>query len=575
MPESLKSLKLWQVLVLAVFLVGGPWAGYQAYVLASGTTEESLSANQHLILVQKDNLVNQVSTNGSLIFPNKETVAVGTGGIVGDVLVNEGQIVEEGQPLVLLDDATVASLHKEVAKERINLRDAQEALDSITNGSTSEEIEIAQSTIDLANSDLDNALRDLKLAEKEWVSKLQSAQDARDEAIDGYFGVLTKWLGMGVPLEQTDLDMDPATLLDSHGIDLTSIFGSDLRYRDISAGSSAGEVPQDDPSTAWDERIVYAWLNLYPGQLDVSCDDGVAPFHGACIQGEIDLAWDVYEDATDNLDTVESQMATAISKAESGVNRAEDSLAASQEAIADLNQDPDPLVLALRQAELTSAQSALETALSQLEGATIRSPMSGSVSVINVEEGQAVNANTPAVEIVDQTVVEVDGVVDEIDVLFIRHGAQATVTLDALPGQILEGTVSEIGSAARNQQGVVTYPIRILLQVPVEVEIREGLSATANIVLREERDVLLVPIQVLYGTFDQPLVRVMNNGQIEERAVVLGNSDDFWVVVSQGLTEGDQVVMETTQAATTGFGLGLRGGFPGGGGGGRGQGPAR
>ena len=574
MPESIKSLKLWQVLILAIVLVAGPWAGYQIYVLATGTDEVGLSADQQLIPVQKGDLVNQVSTNGSLIFPNKETVTFGTGGTVGDVRVEEGENVQEGQPLALLDNSTVASVQKEVAKARINHRDAQEALDSVTNGPTSEEIEKAQSAIDLAYSDLENALRDLKLAEKEWNSQLQSAQGVRDEAIEGYFGALKKWLGTGLHLGQSDLDMDPATLLDSHGIALTSIFGSDMRYRDISGGGSADGLPQDDLSTAWDERIVYAWLNLYPGQLDVTCDGGVVPFQGACIQYEIDLAWDVYQEATDTLDTVESQMATAISKAESSVTRAEDSLAAAQDALADLNEDPDPLVLALREAELISAKSALETTLNQLEGATIRAPMSGAVSLINVEAGQSVNANTPAVEIVDQAVVEVDSVVDEIDVLFIRQGARAAVTLDALPGQVLEGTVSDIGSAARNQQGVVTYPVRILLEVPTGIDLREGLSATANIVLREERDVLLVPIQVLYGTFDEPVVRVMNNGQIEERAVVLGNSDDFWVVVSQGLTEGEQVVMETTRAATTGFGLGFRGGFPGGGGG-RGQGQRR
>ena len=124
------------------------------------------------------------------------------------------------------------------------------------------------------------------------------------------------------------------------------------------------------------------------------------------------------------------------------------------------------------------AQAALDAALQRLEDATLQAPMAGTVSLVNVEAGQAVNANTTVVEVVDPSVVEVDGVVDEIDVLFIRQGARAEVTLDALPGQVLEGIVSEIGSAAINQQGVVSYPIRILLQVPAGVDLREGLTAT-------------------------------------------------------------------------------------------------
>ena len=131
--------------------------------------------------------------------------------------------------------------------------------------------------------------------------------------------------------------------------------------------------------------------------------------------------------------------------------------------------------------------------------------------------------------------------------------------MDALPGQVLEGTVSAISSAARSQQGVVSYPILIRVQLPDGVQLREGLSATASIVIREERSVLLVPLQALYGTFGQPVVRVISNGRVEERLVVLGNNDDFWVAVREGLAEGDQVVMESSGAATTQFGFG--GGF--------------
>ena len=76
-----------------------------------------------------------------------------------------------------------------------------------------------------------------------------------------------------------------------------------------------------------------------------------------------------------------------------------------------------------------------------------------------------------------------------------------------------------------------------------------------------------MPLQALYGSFDQPLVRVMSNGGIEERPVTLGINDDFWVAVREGLVEREQVVMETAEATTTG-GFGFRpGGFGGGGGG--------
>ena len=165
---------------------------------------------------------------------------------------------------------------------------------------------------------------------------------------------------------------------------------------------------------------------------------------------------------------------------------------------------------------------------------------------------------------VDPSIIEVDGIVDEIDVLFIQEGASASVTLDALAGQVLSGTVSEIATEATSNQGVVSYPMRIQVDAPAGIDLPEGLSAAASVVIREDRDVLLVPLDALYGTFERPVVLVMN-GKVKEREVVLGNSDDFWVVIQDGLAESEMIVMEASQASGTGGFSGLRGLFDSGG----------
>lgn len=204
----------------------------------------------------------------------------------------------------------------------------------------------------------------------------------------------------------------------------------------------------------------------------------------------------------------------------------------------------------------------------------MKAPLAGFISLVNVEDGDEVGANAVIVEVVDHTVVEIDGIVDEIDVLLVSEGARATVNMDSLPGRSLDGVISEISPAALNQQGVVTYPIRIQIHVPQGLQLREGLSATAGIILQEEKNVLLVSQQALYGSFDQPLVGVMTSTGVQERLVVLGESDGFWTVVREGLVEGDQVVMETAQTTSDPFAAfrQLRGGFGGGGGGGFGRG---
>ena len=262
---------------------------------------------------------------------------------------------------------------------------------------------------------------------------------------------------------------------------------------------------------------------------------------------------------------------------------AQASLDEAAEELATVSAGPDPLDVALREAELAAAQSDLDDAVERLDGATLRAPTAGIVSAIAAEAGQDVNRNTAILELLDPTVVEVQGSVDEIDVLFVTVGASVSITMDALPGQTLTGTVSEIAATATSQQGVVTYPLSIRVEVPADSQLPEGLTAAASVIIREDRNVLLVPLDALQGTFQEPVLRVSTVDGIVDRPVTLGNSDDFWVVIAGGVTENEQVVLEVRDAATFGFGGGfgairqLGGGFAGrgrgggGGGGGGGQ----
>ena len=622
-----KALKVWQVGVLAAVLVGTAGATYGVYAVATGTEGTDLDEGQQLIPVQYGDLVNQVSTNGSLLFPNRESLTFGSQGTVSELLAAEGEQVVTGQPLARLDPATMASLKKAVAQERVALRNAeealmearephspldmaqaeadvatarlslkssQEALEAVADASTLENVAKAEIEVKLEELTLTSARRELAQAQAgadlPGKVKLADAQKAFDEALTSYKNVFRGWLGITPRLEE--VDQDPESLLAAWGVDLDLLFTPEARYEAISIFSEAyvaGGLLPDDPTTPWDEQIIYARLNFYPGSIRTTCGDDRLRSEEACIRREIDDAWTTYQNALESLETVQAQAAKAVATTERSVAQGEENLAAAQEtladlltgpealdmdakekqlavaqakldvaqeALADLLADPETLDIALREAEVASAQANLEEAMERLSSADLQAPMAGVVSLVNVATGQSVNPDTTIMEIVDPTVIEVDGIVDEIDVLFVREGAQAAVTMDALPGEVLDGIVSSISSAALNQQGVVSYSIRIQVQVPQGVQLREGLSATASIIIREESNVLLVPLQALHGSFEEPVVRVLSDGNIQERPVVLGPSDDFWVAVRDGLVEGDQVVMEASQASTSQFGLG-------------------
>ena len=299
-------------------------------------------------------------------------------------------------------------------------------------------------------------------------------------------------------------------------------------------------------------------------------------------ESDVELADNEIEMAQANLADAEETLAALLDDPDSidlhvketAVHLAAESLAEAEETLLEYNTI-DRLEIELRQADLVAARAALDTAIADLERASLPAPIDGIVVAVNIEEGQQVNPNTEAVEMADPSVVEVSGSVDEIDVLFLREGADAFVVLEALGGQALPGTVSAIASSGTSQQGIVTYPVTIRVDSSQSGQLPEGLSATAQVVIREETDKLLIPLQALYGSAQEPTVRVVNGNDVTERQVSLGISDDFWVVVEEGLDEGEVVSMEVVGSDTSlsgGIGATFRavGGFVGGG---RGPGP--
>ena len=210
-------------------------------------------------------------------------------------------------------------------------------------------------------------------------------------------------------------------------------------------------------------------------------------------------------------------------------------------------RDPESLDLAVLQVNVASAKVTLSQAEQRLADATITAPFDGFVSTLDVEEGDDVERHTNIMVVVDTSVVEVDGGVDEIDVLETQVGAVASVEVDALPDQEIVGEVWSIAaepeSGQGQQGGIVSYPVTIRLTVPEGVDLPSGLSAVASITVSEERDVLLVPLDALRGAFDSPTLNVvMPDGEIVETPVTLGNSDDFLTVVTSGVEEGDMII---------------------------------
>ena len=229
-------------------------------------------------------------------------------------------------------------------------------------------------------------------------------------------------------------------------------------------------------------------------------------------------------------------------------------------------------------AQVASAEAQLEQARDDLSRTTILSPMPGTVTALNVEEGEMVLGTqmamgTQLMAISDLSRMEVDAEVDETDVVSVEVGQDAEVEVDALPDTLLMGRVTEIANSGvtlgrGTQQEVTNFAVKVEL-LDVDERLRPGMSATVDIITDTREAVVNVPLQAVTARKRKEITAVSNQGEVEAsgrtadadeqafvevvfvvkedgtvelRAVKTGISSTTRVEILEGLSEGEVVV---------------------------------
>ncbi len=171
--------------------------------------------------------------------------------------------------------------------------------------------------------------------------------------------------------------------------------------------------------------------------------------------------------------------------------------------------------LAQARAQVNQSRAVLVHTKDILQKTVYVSPINGIVSYLPVRIGEYVvtgiqNANGSfLMTLSDMSVVTAEVKVDETDIVNVKIGQDADVTIDAVPGKIFKGKVTEIGSqAVLRSSGLATtqsttstqeakdFKVVVTLAEPPE-NLRPGLSTTAKIKTAEKKNVVAIPIQAL------------------------------------------------------------------------------
>jgi HlyD family secretion protein len=156
------------------------------------------------------------------------------------------------------------------------------------------------------------------------------------------------------------------------------------------------------------------------------------------------------------------------------------------------------------QAQIRRTEGLLSQSRDQLSKTTIVAPQDGTISSLSSEMGERVvgtgtMAGTEIMRVANLDDMEVRVNVNENDVVNVKVGDKARVTIDAYPGRKFAGVVKEIASAAKTQglntqEEVTNFQVKIRIS-DKDVRLRPGMSASVDIETRTVENVVAVPIQ--------------------------------------------------------------------------------
>jgi HlyD family secretion protein len=139
------------------------------------------------------------------------------------------------------------------------------------------------------------------------------------------------------------------------------------------------------------------------------------------------------------------------------------------------------------QLAVEKAQAALDTANYNLGNAIIIAPFDGVIAQVNVILGDFLSpanyATKIAIEIIDPSRIELDANVNEIDMPNVKLGQKVNIMLDALPNQQFGGTVYSIVPWPTVEGDVVSYEVKISVEMPEGSALQAGMSGEADIII--------------------------------------------------------------------------------------------
>ena len=207
---------------------------------------------------------------------------------------------------------------------------------------------------------------------------------------------------------------------------------------------------------------------------------------------------------------------------------------------------------------IQNAQLSIDSTYLSLDNYTITSPIAGTIIEMNYKVGDNVDPTNVTADnmymavIYDMSALEFEMSIHELDISKVSVGQTVEVTVDALDGAVFYGTVDKININGTTVGGVTSYPVTV--SVDGEGQLLPGMNVSAEIVAETIGNVLSISIDAVSrgnvvtiadeGALSEDGLTIADTSKLREITVTVGSSNDSYVEIIDGLSEGDIVVTE-------------------------------
>ncbi|MCB8982204.1 MAG: efflux RND transporter periplasmic adaptor subunit [Ardenticatenaceae bacterium] len=458
------------------------------------------------------------ATASGAVTPAREAaLSVDAPGRVQQVLVREGDMVQAGDVLMQLDAADMG-LNLAVAEQNLRLQEAN--LADLLAEPTSSEMAAAETAVVSAQAQLDELLNGPTAEEI-------AAQEANLAAAQA-----NVW-SSSAQVDQAQNAIKPADIAAAEA----NLASAEANLRSVEIQYTRNPASDD---IAANTALAQAREQVAAAQAALDkLKAGPDPNQLGSVQAGLSATVAQRDAAEANLnkltaDPTDSQVASVQAQ-----------LAQAEANLDNLLRGATEEQITAAEAEVAQAKINLADAQAALDGMTVTAPFAGVITAVNYSEGEF--ASGPVIRMVDTGSLEVVLEVDEVDVGRLQVGQPASLTLETWPDQEIAGEVTAIAPSATTEPGssVVIYEVHVKLG-DTDLPVRVGMTANANLITAEKKDVLLVPNQAINvdrssGKYSVNLL--LADGQTQEVPITIGLRDGRNTEVTSGLNAGDEIVV--------------------------------